>query len=137
MGDEGHAEHVAGDALGLVGGSRQLDAAALAAAASVDLRLDDDDLAAETTRNLTGLRGAEGHFTARHRDAVTREDGFALVLVDFHLGRPNKLLMLTCAFSRRNSKLCDRCRHRVCVSSNPPSARRFSSASPAFFSSCI
>ena len=39
---ERHADHVAGDALGLVGVLRQLDAAALTAAARMDLRLDDD-----------------------------------------------------------------------------------------------
>ena len=66
------------------GDLRQLDAAALAAAAGVDLRLDDDDAAAEAAGDLAGFGGVEGDFAARHRHAVPREDGFGLILVDFH-----------------------------------------------------
>ena len=73
-----------GDALGLVGVLRELDAAALAAAAGVDLRLDDDDAAAEPARDLAGLGGGERDFAARHGHAVAREDGLGLILVDFH-----------------------------------------------------
>ena len=45
VGDESHAQHVAGDVGGFVGRLRELDAAAFAAAAGVDLRLDDHDAA--------------------------------------------------------------------------------------------
>ena len=70
---ERHADQVAGDALGLVGVLGQLDAAALAAAAGVNLRLDDDRAAAEALGDLGGLgrregdlaRGARGHRGAR------------------------------------------------------------------------
>ena len=48
-----------------VGRSGELDAAALAAAAGVDLRLDDDDRAAESARNLARFGGVEGDFAAR------------------------------------------------------------------------
>ena len=41
--------------LGLVGRLRELDAAAFAAAAGVDLRLDDDDAAAEASRDVAGF----------------------------------------------------------------------------------
>ncbi len=122
MRDERHAEHLAGDALGLVGRSRELHAAALAAAAGVNLRLDDDELAAEAACDLARLGAVERNFTARHGDAVARKDGFGLVLVDFHQWRSNKLLMLTCALSRRNSKLFYRC-HRDRASSIRRSAR--------------
>ena len=40
--DEAHPEHLGGDALGLFGVRRELDAAALASPARVNLRLDDD-----------------------------------------------------------------------------------------------
>ena len=55
MRDERHADHLLRELLGLVGRLRQLDAAALAAAAGVDLRLDDDDAAAETPGDLAGF----------------------------------------------------------------------------------
>ena len=73
------------------GDSRQLDAAALAAAAGVNLRLDDDDLAAEAAGDLARFGGVERDFAARHGHAVPRQDGFGLILVDFHQrpGRAN------------------------------------------------
>ena len=62
--DQGAAEHLAGDVLGHVGALDDLDAAelrvlleaALAAAASVDLRLDDDDLVARLFDELSAPR---------------------------------------------------------------------------------
>src|SRR5262249_1711243 len=101
--DERHAEHVRRDLLRVLRRSRELDAAALAAAARMNLRLHDDDRSAETPRDVGGLRRAEPDLAARHRHAMLRENRFRLVLVDFHSGR--KLLMLTCTSSRRNSKL--------------------------------
>jgi hypothetical protein len=103
MGDERHAEHLDREVFGLVRRLGQLDAAALAAAAGVDLRLDDDDRGAETPGNVAGLGGRKGHFAAGHGDAVLRQNRFRLILVDFHRGRNGS--MLTCAFLRRNSKL--------------------------------
>ncbi len=70
--------------LGLVGRLGELDAAALAAAAGVNLRLDDDDAAAEAPRDLAGFGGVERDLAARHRHAVARENRFGLILVDFH-----------------------------------------------------
>ena len=84
MRDERHADHVARETLGLVGRLGQLDAAAFPASAGVDLRLHDDEVSAETTRDFAGLGGVEGDFAARHRDAVPRENGLGLILVDFH-----------------------------------------------------
>ena len=84
MGDERHADHVAREALGLVGRLGQLDAAALPASAGVDLRLHDDEVSAEATRDVAGFGGVKGDFAARHRDAVPCEDGLGLVLVDVH-----------------------------------------------------
>ena len=87
MRDERHAEHVARDALGIVGRSGELDAAALAAASGVNLRLHDDHAAAETLGDLARVGGGGRHFPARDRNAVALEDGFGLVLVNFHAGK--------------------------------------------------
>ena len=64
--------------------SRQLDAAALAAAAGVDLRLDDPDRAAELLGGLDRLLDGEGRDAARHRHAELAQDFLALVLVNLH-----------------------------------------------------
>ena len=72
--DERHPDHLLGELLGLVGRLRQLDAAALAAAAGMNLRLDDDDVAAEAAGDLAGFGGRERHFAARHGHAEPRED---------------------------------------------------------------
>ncbi len=58
----------------------------------MNLRLDDDDAAAETARDLAGFGGVERDLAARHGHAVSRENGFGLILVDFH--DVSKLLML-------------------------------------------
>ena len=109
MRDERHPEHVARDAFGLVCRARQLDAAAFAATAGMNLRLDHHrtSVTAEALRDLARRRRLERDFTARHRDTVAREDRFPLVLVDLHSARccTIKLLMLTCASLRRNCKL--------------------------------
>ena len=87
---ERHADHVARDALGLVGVLRQLDAAALAAATRVNLRLDDHGAAAQTLGDLASLGSRERHLAARHGNAVAREDGFGLIFVDFHWNRSGR-----------------------------------------------
>ena len=84
MGDQRHPDHLFGDLLGLLWRSDDFHASALATAASVNLRLDHRDVAAEPTSDVTRFRGGECHFTARDRDAESGEDLFCLVLVDFH-----------------------------------------------------
>ena len=68
---------------GLLRVLRELDAAALAAAAGVDLRLH-DGAAAEPLGDLARLGRVVGDLAARHGDAVAREDRLGLVLVDLH-----------------------------------------------------
>ena len=66
---------------------RELYAAAFAAAAGVDLRLDDDDVGLEALRGFAGFFLGEGHFAARSGDAVAREDRLGLILVNLHRDR--------------------------------------------------
>ena len=64
-----------------------LDAAALAASAGVDLRLDDDGgvaCAEERLGGRVGLFERGGHLARRDRDAVLAQDVFRLVLVNLH-----------------------------------------------------
>jgi hypothetical protein len=71
MRDERHADHRGREFDGVLGASRQLDAAALAAAAGVDLRLDDDHGAAETAGDVVASAGIEvtSPRGTGHRDA--------------------------------------------------------------------
>ena len=57
----------------LVDGLGDLDAAALAAAAGMDLRLDDGNVAAEPPGDLAGFGWRERHFAARHGNPEARE----------------------------------------------------------------
>src|SRR6185436_6799628 len=87
MRDQRHPDHPPRERLGLVRRLGDLDAAALSAAARVDLRFYDDDGGAETAGNLARLDRVEGDLAARHRHAMPRQDGFRLILVDFHTGK--------------------------------------------------
>jgi hypothetical protein len=73
-----------GEVAHLVDGARELDAAALAAAARVDLRLDDPHGTAQRLRRLHGLVDGERRDAARYRHAIAAEDFLALVFVDLH-----------------------------------------------------
>ena len=85
--DELHAEDALGVLLGFGKVFCDLDAAAFAAAAGVDLRLDDDafgavdeEAACDFECFIEGVR----HLAARHGNAVLRKDVLCLVFVDFH-----------------------------------------------------
>src|SRR5438067_1762917 len=67
---------------------RDLHAAALAAAAGVDLRLHHPDLAAELLCRLHRLVDAHRREAARRRHAVLPEDLLPLVLVNFQAAFP-------------------------------------------------
>jgi hypothetical protein len=79
-----HAENLLREVAYLVQRSCDLHAAALAAAAGVDLRLHHPDLAAELLGCLDGLIDAESGEAARRGDAELAEDLLSLVLVDLH-----------------------------------------------------
>ena len=123
-----------GELLGFVGRLGELDAAALAAAAGVNLRLDDDDGAAEAPGDLAGFGGVEGDFAARHGHAVPREDGFGLILVNFHDGEetPDASRRTRARVNQRARRLQDATRsglHAPC-SSNVNSALRLCVSRP-------
>src|SRR5690606_26084431 len=82
--DEPVAEDALRLALDLVDRAAQLHAAAFAAAAGVDLRLDDPSRAAELLRDRGRLLGGRGDAAARHRHTSAREDLLRLVFVDLH-----------------------------------------------------
>src|ERR1019366_3650116 len=103
MGDERHADHVAGDPLGLVRRAGELDAAALAAATRVDLLLDDDNRAAKTAGNLASFGGGEGDFALGNRHAVARKNRFTLIFVDFHRGQKTPDASRQCADASRRA----------------------------------
>jgi hypothetical protein len=81
---KGHAEHGLGELLHLVDRPGELDAAALAAAAGMDLRLDDPDRAAQFARRTLGLGGGVGHLALQHGHAVLGQELLGLVFVDVH-----------------------------------------------------
>ena len=84
--DQLHAEDGLGVGLDRLEALGDLDAAALAAAAGVDLRLDDRHRTAEPLGDLDGLLRREGDLAARHRHAELREDGLGLIFVNLHVG---------------------------------------------------
>ena len=79
-----HAEDLAGQLLQVVHRARELDAAALAAAAGVDLGLDDPDAAAEFLSGFHRLLHRERGVAARHGHAELAQEFLALVFVDLH-----------------------------------------------------
>ncbi len=82
--DERLAEQLARDRLGFGARLGKLDAAGLAAAAGVNLRLDDGNGAAEPLGDVVSFFGSKCHFPAGHRHAVFRKDSFSLVFVNLH-----------------------------------------------------
>ena len=83
VGDQAHADDLAGGVLGLGGRVGQLDAAALAAAAGVDLGLD-HHRHAQLLGDLAGLLGRGGDAPLGDGHAELGHDLLGLVLVDLH-----------------------------------------------------
>ncbi len=88
MGDEGHAEDLAGHRVHFRSRAGELDSSALAPPPGMDLGLDDHRPAVQAGRDLLGLVDAEGNPTFRHRDAVFLEQLLCLIFVDFHFSIP-------------------------------------------------
>ena len=81
---EPRAQHGLRRLADFAGRTAELDAAPLAAAARMDLRLDDPDRARQFARRGDGLRLGRGDPAARHRHAVFGEDALRLVFVKIH-----------------------------------------------------
>ena len=80
-----HAEDLAGRGLGLVGRVGELDAAGLAAAAGLDLGLDDDQVPPPKLLGRgSGLGAGRGDHAAEHGHAVLLEQVARLVLEQVH-----------------------------------------------------
>ena len=85
VGHELHAEDLLRPVAHLVDRLGDLDPAALAAPAGVDLRLHHRHAAVTQPPGDVGhIVCREGDLAARHRDTITRENGFGLIFVDFH-----------------------------------------------------
>ena len=94
LGDERLAQHLLGEGAHLVArlgephaallAGRGLLELALAAAAGVDLRLDDEHRARELLHRFRGLARGERRHAARGRNAELPQQLFCLVLVDVH-----------------------------------------------------
>src|SRR5437763_1647068 len=85
MRDERHAEHIGRDLLRFFRRLGELDAAAFAAAAGVDLRLYHDDLGAQRAGGGLGFLRRSRDDTAWHRDTIFGQDRLALVFMDLHM----------------------------------------------------
>ncbi len=83
MSDELHTDDVSGGLTGFVRGIGELDAAALTAAAGVDLGLDGDG-DGEVGGDGRGIVGRGGDAAAGDGDAVSGEELLGLVFVDLH-----------------------------------------------------
>ena len=82
--DELHAQDFAGQLFNLFDAAGEFDAAALAATAGMNLRLDHPHRAAEFLGGFNRLLNGEGRNAARHRHAKIAQDFLALVFVNFH-----------------------------------------------------
>ena len=82
VGDEGHAEHVAGVLFHLVGALGDLHPAALAAAAGVDLRLHREGPVAEPPRPVARRVAVVDHVPLGNRYPEVAQDRLCLVLVN-------------------------------------------------------
>src|SRR4029079_4469291 len=77
-------ENFAGELADVIERPCQLDAAALAATACVNLRFDDPNGTAERLRRIDRFVDGKGRHAARNRHPVTAKNFFTLIFVDLH-----------------------------------------------------
>ena len=85
MRDQLHPVDLIGELVGLTRIRGQLDASALASAARVNLRFDDNRAAAEPLGHRFRVRGVEDGVAFGNRHAVLGKNLFGLILVNFHM----------------------------------------------------
>ncbi len=134
MGDEGAAQHLAGQLVGFRDRAGEADAAlfaglgflevALAATARMDLRLDHPERAVESACRGLGLFGLQHHAAVRNRGAEAAQKRLGLIFVDVHASCPvcvicglmpqkkalSKPHLPVCAKPPEKSDICD---HRL------------------------
>src|SRR6267154_1926290 len=114
-----HAQHFAGEFARLFHRLGDFYAAALAASAGMDLRLDYYSRRARTQNFFCGclsLFASGGHHTPRHGDAVLLQDCFSLILVNVHSdfktrADSNKLEETRLRIEEQSSKTFDSLKH--------------------------
>ena len=84
VGDQGHAQDLVRHPLHLLGGGGGLDAAALAAAAGMDLGLDHKGAFPQFLGHLPGLPVGVGHRAFGHRHVEFPQQFFGLIFVNLH-----------------------------------------------------
>jgi len=84
VGHQRHAQHALGFLAHIRDGLDDLDAAALAAAAGMDLGLHHPDRAAQRFGGLHGLFHREGRHALRDRHAESAQHLFGLIFMDIH-----------------------------------------------------
>ena len=90
MGHQGHAKDALGFFLHILDGFDHLDAAALAAAAGMDLGFHHPDRAAQFQGCGHGFLDREGGFAAWDRNTESAQDLFGLIFVYIHGVGPEK-----------------------------------------------
>ncbi len=85
-----HADDLTGKGFDFLGGLGQLDAAALAPAAGMDLGLDHHGVAPQPAGHFAGFSGRERHPALGDLDVELTEKFFGLVFVDLHDFSPGK-----------------------------------------------
>src|SRR5262249_61470017 len=82
--DERRVQHTVGFGVQFLQRLNELDAAALASAARVDLRLDDEGFAAELAGDRRRLLWRVGYAAVGNRSAIVLEQGLGLGFVNVH-----------------------------------------------------
>ena len=84
VGHQRHAEHIVGELAHLLDRFGELDAAAFAAAACVNLRFDHPERTAQLLGRGLGFFGRVRDLAAQHADAVLLKERFRLIFVNIH-----------------------------------------------------
>ena len=116
MGNQRHAENLLGIELSLLAGAGNFNAAALAAASGMNLRLD-NDAACALGKEFAGHRGGffqrVGYFASGHGHAIFRQDFFCLIFMNFHVDLDRSLPLWLgnsepCPVNAGHAKPCQR-----------------------------